>query len=394
MGGMCPSMHQCVIGLGARDIALAVSRGARAVSARERAVECKQCDVLTIKKCGTNQARWHGKSFVERRRNFDMRIITVSLSVLAAVLTLPLAGAQAQNSYPNQPVKIIAANTAGTAVDVLTRIIAHNMTKHFGQQVVVENRPGGGGTIGADAVARSTPDGYTLLVVSPPLQVITPNLRTNLPYDPFKSFIPISLVSTTDNVLIGSPKLPVKDVKGLIELAKKNPGKLKAGNGGTGFQSHLANLMFANAAGIKLLDVAYKGAQFVTGVAAGESDVAIGPLPAVISAVRSNAVVPMAIAADKRSSQLPDTPTMKEVGLDFTSNGWTGIMAPAGTPPQVIAKLSDALTKTLADPETQEQLRKAGGEPWGTSPEEAVKIIKEEFERYGKVIRDNKISLN
>lgn len=316
------------------------------------------------------------------------------LGLFAAALAMPLAAAQAQTSYPTQPVKIIAANTAGTAVDVLTRILANNMSKHLGQQVVVENRPGGGGTIGADAVARSTPDGYTLLVVSPPLQVITPNLRKNLPYDPFKSFIPISLVSTTDNVLVSSPKLPVKDIKALVEHAKKNPGKLKAANGGTGFQSHLANLMFANAAGIDVLHVAYKGAQYVTGIAAGESDLAIGPLPAVMSAIRGNAVVPMGIAADKRSSQLPDTPTMKEIGLDFTSNGWTGIMAPAGTPPEVIKKLSDAILKTVADPVTQEQLRRAGGEPWGTTPEEAVKVIKEEFERYGKVIRDNNISVN
>jgi tripartite-type tricarboxylate transporter receptor subunit TctC len=323
-----------------------------------------------------------------------MNTFTRGLSILAAALVLPLSGAAAQTSFPTQPIRIVAANTAGTAVDVLTRIIANNMSKHVGQQVVVENRPGGGGTIGADAVARSTPDGYTLLVVSPPLQVITPNLRKNLPYDPFKSFIPISLVSTTDNVLIASPKLPVKNIKELIEHAKKNPGKLKAANGGTGFQSHLANLMFANAAGIDVLHVAYKGAQFVTGVAAGESDLAIGPMPAVISAIRGNAVNSMGIAAEKRSSQLPDTPTMKEIGLDFTSNGWTGIMAPAGTPPDVIKKLSEAILKTLADPVTQDQLRKAGGEPWGTTPEEAVKIIQEEFERYGKVIRDNNISVN
>lgn len=323
-----------------------------------------------------------------------MKKIAARLCVLAAALTLPAAGAQAQNNYPNQPVKIVAANTAGTAVDVMARLLAHGLTGELGQQFVVENRPGGGGTIGADAVVRSPHDGYTLLIISPPLQVITPNLRKNLPYDPFKSFQPISLFAVTDNVLIGHPKAP-KTVEGIVAYAKANPGKLKMGNGGTGFQAHLANLMFASQAGIDALHVAYKGGAYVQGVAGGEVELAMAPLPLAMPTIKSGATNAIAVASLKRASQLPDTPTFDEAGLKgFESGGWTGLVAPAGVPKEIITKLSNAITKLLKDEKVRAQFIAAGAAPWGTTPEQTVKIIEEEYERYGKIIRDNNITVN
>jgi len=323
-----------------------------------------------------------------------MRKFTTGLGLLAAAFLMPLADAQAQSNYPNQPVKIVAANTAGTAVDVMARLLAHGLSNELGQQFVVENRPGGGGTIGADAVVRSPHDGYTLLVISPPLQVITPNLRKNLPYDPFKSFQPISLFAVTDNVLVAHPKLP-KTVKELVAFGKANPGKLKMGNGGTGFQAHLANLMFATQAGINALHVAYKGGAYVLGVAGGEVELAMAPLPLAMPAIRSGTVNAIAVASKKRASQLPDVPTFDEAGIkDFESGGWTGLVAPANVPKEVVTKLSNAITKLLKDEKLRAQFIAAGAEPWGTSPEETAKIIQDEYQRYGKIIRDNNITAN
>jgi len=323
-----------------------------------------------------------------------MKTFTRRAALIIAAAALPLGGAAAQTNWPTQPVKIVAANTAGTAVDVLTRILAQGLGHELGQQFVVENRPGGGGTIGADAVARSPADGYTLLVISPPLQVITPNLRKNLPYDPFKSFSPVSLFASTDNVLIANPKLP-KSLKEIIAQAKASPGKIKMGNGGTGFQAHLANLLFATQAGIDVLHVPYKGGAYVQGVAAGEVDLAMGPLPAVIPVIRAGTANAIGVASLKRSGELPDTPTFDESGLKgFESGGWTGITAPSGVPKEIVAKLSQAIAKVLKDEKVRAQLTAAGGAPWGTTPEESVKIIEQEYERYGKIIRDNNVTTN
>lgn len=315
--------------------------------------------------------------------------------LLAAILLLPSAGAQAQTNYPTQPVKIVAANTAGTAVDVLSRVLAQRLPPHLGQMAVVENRPGGGGAIGADAVARSNPDGYTVLVISPPLVAITPHLRKNLPYDPFKSFIPVTLFAATDNILVGNPKSPATSIKNVLDYAKKNPGKLKMAHAGIGFQNHLANLMFVSRTGIDVLQVAYKGAAGTQSVAAGETDLAFATVPSALPAIKAGALIPLGVSSMKRSTILPDAPTIHESGVEnFVSGGWTGLAVPAGTPPDVVKKLSEAVRKALADPETQEMMRRAGGEPWGTTPEEAAAEIKKQSDLYGKVIKDHKITLN
>jgi tripartite-type tricarboxylate transporter receptor subunit TctC len=314
---------------------------------------------------------------------------------LAAALLMPQSGALAQATYPTQPVKIVAANTAGTAVDVLARVLAQRLPPHLGQMAVVENRAGGGGAIGADAVARSNPDGYTVLVISPPLVAITPHLRSNLPYDPFKSFIPVTLFAATDNILVGNPKSPATSVKAALDYAKKNPGKLKMAHAGIGFQNHLANLMFVSRTGIDVLQVAYKGAAGTQSVAAGETDFAFATVPSALPAIRAGALVPLGVSSMKRSTILPDAPTIHEAGVEnFVSGGWTGLAVPAGTPREVVDALNEAVRKALADPETQDMLRRAGGEPWGTTPEEAMATIKQESDLYGKVIKEHNITLN
>lgn len=309
-------------------------------------------------------------------------------------LMLSHAAAFAQADYPKQPVRIVVANTAGTAGDNLVRIVAHKLSETMGQQFVIMNHPGAGGTIGAELAARSAPDGYTLLQTSTPLQVIAPHLRKNLKYDSIKDFVPLVIFAKTENVLVATPNLPFKTVKDVVDHAKANPGKLKMANAGIGFQSHLANVMFTNATGIKALHVAYKGAASMQGVMTGESDLTIAPLPAIIGMVRSGGVRAIATTGTERTVQLPDIPTVAESGLPgFAASGWNGLLLPAGTPPEIVAKLTDGLVKVLNDPGVREQLQRAGGDPWVVTGDEMAKVIRRDYDLYGDLIRKENITL-
>jgi len=224
--------------------------------------------------------------------------------------------------------------------------------------------------------------------------VIAPHLRRNLKYDSIKDFAPLVIFAKTENVLVANPGLPFRTVKDVIDYAKANPGKLKMANAGIGFQSHLANVMFANATDIKVLHVAYKGAASMQGVMTGESDLTIAPLPAIIGMVRSGGVRPIATTGAERTVQLPDTPTVAESGLPgFAASGWNGLLLPAGTPPEIIARLTDGLVKVLNDPGVREQLQRAGGDPWVVTGDEMAKVIRTEYKLYGDLIRKENITL-
>lgn len=315
-------------------------------------------------------------------------------AVAIAALMFPLAAALAQGSYPNAPVRIIVANTPGTAGDNLVRIVATKLGEVMGQQFYITNHPGAGGTIGADMAARAAPDGYTLLQTSTPLQVIAPHLRKNLKYDSQKDFIPLVIFAKTENVLVANAGLPFRTVKEVIDYAKANPGKLKMANAGIGFQSHLANVMFSNAADINVLHVAYKGAASMQGVLTGESDLTIAPLPAIIGLIRNGGVRAIASTGTERTTQLPDVPTIAESGLPgFAASGWNGLLLPAGTPKEIVAKLIEGLTKVLGDPTVREQLQRGGGDPWLVTGDEMAKVIRTEYDLYGELIRKEKITL-
>jgi tripartite-type tricarboxylate transporter receptor subunit TctC len=306
-----------------------------------------------------------------------------------------LVAAFAQSDYPKQPIRIIVANTPGTAVDTLVRVLAPRMSQALGQQVYVENRAGAGGSIGAEAAARSAPDGYTILATSTPLQVIAPHLRKNLRYDPFNDFIPLTMFARTENVIIMHPPLPMKSVQDIIDFAKKHPGKLKMSNAGIGFQSHLANVMFTTMADIEVLHVPYKGASSSNSVMTGESDLTISPLPSVFSMIKAGSVRPVAVTGLQRSPVAPDLPTINETGVPgYQASGWSGFVLPKGTPKPIVDKLTDAMVVTLNDPETRDQLLRAGGEPWLLTGSGMGKVMQEEFERYGDVIRKAKITLD
>jgi len=309
----------------------------------------------------------------------------VCVLVAASALGVPSAIGQ---SYPTKPIRLIIANTTGTSVDTLARVLGVRLGEELGQQVVSDNRAGAGGLIGAEIVANSPPDGYTLLISSTGMQVITPQIYKKLNYDPVKSFAPLSLFAVTQNILVVNPTLPVNSVKELIAYAKVNPGKLNMSNAGSGFQSHLAGVLFVHATGIDVHQVPYKGGASLIAVIANESQFTIAPSPAVMAHVRSGRMRALASGGEKRSPQTPDLPTISEAGVPgYVSTGWAGLMAPKGVAKPVFDKLYASLVKVVNQPATRELLERQGGDPVTTTPAEFIKLINEEYARFGEAIK-------
>jgi len=310
-----------------------------------------------------------------------------TLAVLVNLQPLPASAAQT-TSYPTKPVRVIIANTTGTSVDTLSRVLAVKMSDVLGEQMVVDNRAGAGGTIGAEIAAQSTPDGYTLFLTSTGVQVVSPQLYKKLNYHPTNDFEPISLFAITQNILVVNPTLPFKSVKDLLAYAKTNPGKLNMSNAGSGFQSHLAGLLFTHMAKIDVLHVPYKGGASLTAVVANEAQFTIAPGPAVMGHVRSGRLRAIATGGEKRSSITPELPTIIESGVPgFVSTGWAGLMAPKKTPKPILDKLHATLVRVVNDPVTREQLERQGGEPTITTPAEMIAFINKEYERFGQAIK-------
>lgn len=305
-----------------------------------------------------------------------------------AVSTSMAATALAQTAYPNQAVKFVVGNVAGSSSDTIARVLTGSLTQILGQQALVINQPGAGGTIAAEAVARAAPDGYTIKVTSTQAHAISPHLYTKAKYKPLEDFVPITMVARTENILVVAPQQPFKTVADIIAFAKKNPGKLNMANAGPGSQSHLAAAMFAHLAGIDVLHVPYKGAASVTAVVANQNELTLTPMPATAAHINSGRLRAIAVGGAARSAVLPQIPTIAESGLkDFNSSGWTGLVAPKGTPDAVIAKLREAVVKALAEPQTKEAMVRAGGEPWATTPQEMWKFVAEDIKRYAQAVK-------
>ena len=320
-------------------------------------------------------------------RNALRIMLGYTLAVLVNLQPVP-AGAAQTTSYPTKPVRVIIANTTGTSVDTLSRVLAVKMSDILGEQMVVDNRAGAGGTIGAEIAAHATPDGYTLFLTSTGVQVVSPQLYKKLNYHPIKDFEPISLFAITQNILVVNPTLPFKSVKDLLAYAKTNPGKLNMSNAGSGFQSHLAGLLFTHTAKIDVLHVPYKGGASLTAVVANEAQFTIAPGPAVMGHVRSGRLRAIATGGEKRSSITPELPTIIESGVPgFVSTGWAGLMAPKNTPKPILDKLHATLVQVVNDPVTREQLERQGGEPTITTPAEMIAFINKEYERFGQAIK-------
>jgi tripartite-type tricarboxylate transporter receptor subunit TctC len=277
------------------------------------------------------------------------------------------------------------------------RVVATKMSELLGEQMVVDNRTGAGGTIGAAIVAHAEADGYTLFGAATASQVIGPQLYKKLvTYDPFRDFAPISMFAVTQNILVVNPKLPFKTVKDLVAYARANPGKLNWANAGSGFQSHLAGVLFTHMAGIDALHVPYKGAgASLSAVIGGESGVTIVPAPSVMGHIRSGLLRPLAMGGEKRSPVAPEIPTIIESGVPgYVSNGWAGLMAPSKTPKAIQSKLYDTLVRAIKDPETNAAMTKLGAEPLTSTAAEYAAVVKRDWKAFGDAIRVSGIQPN
>ncbi len=315
------------------------------------------------------------------------RATTVSLALAGVVAGLS-AGAWAQGAYPSRPVRLIIANTPGTSVDTLARVMAVKLGEELGAQLVSDNRGGAGGIIGAEIAARSAPDGYTLLVSSTGMQVITPQIYKGLSYDPIRDFAQVSLVAVTQNMLVVNASVPVNSVKDLIALANAQPGKLNMSNAGSGFQSHLAGVLFTHMTGINVQHVPYKGGASLVAVIANEAQFTIAPMPAVMGHVRAGKMRAIATGGDRRSQIVPELPTIAEAGVPgYVSTGWMGLLTPKGISKPVFNHVYSAVHRTLKDPATREQMQRQGGEPMSSTPQEFLQLIREETERFRLAIK-------
>ena len=308
-------------------------------------------------------------------------------TVLAFVLALASTLANAQDAWPSRPVRFILPFPPGGGTDILGRLIAERLSAHLGQPVVTENRGGAGGNVGAEAAARSAPDGYTIVLVAPSL-AISPTLYSKLNYDPVKDFAPVSLVATVPNVMVTQPSMPAQ-LSEFIAFAKTKPGALNFGSGGAGTSNHLAGELFNLVTGAKLVHVPYKGVNLaMQDVLAGNVHLVFIGIPAAAPHIKAGKLRALAIVAPQRSSALPDVPTVAEAGLrNFEVTTWYGVLAPAGTPRNVINRLNGELLKIMHSAELKEKLAATGTEPLTSTPEEFADYIKREIAKWGDVIR-------
>ena len=316
-----------------------------------------------------------------------VRVPGCLLFALAAACAAMLQPAAAQQ-YPSRPIRMIAPSGAGGPVDVIGRIVSQGLSDTIGQQVVVENRVGAAGLIGTEFVVKAPPDGYTLLFgFSGPLAIV-PNLNPNTPYDPLKDLVAVSQVAAAPYVLLVHPSVPASSIKQLVALAKARPGKMNFGSGGTGVGIHMAGELFNLAAGVKIVHVPYKGAApAMTALMAGEVDMMFNGVSAALGHIHSGRVRALAVGGDKRSSLLPELPTIAESGLTFNTTGWYGVLAPRATPQALVARLHGELARALNTAALKEQFVKQGVEAVGSTPEQFAALIRAEFNQWAKVIK-------
>jgi tripartite-type tricarboxylate transporter receptor subunit TctC len=299
--------------------------------------------------------------------------------------------AAAQLDYPTRAIHFITPFPPGGSLDPLTRMSAQKLSEIWGQPAVVENRPGGNTIIGTNAVAKAAPDGYTILVAGTP-HVVNPSLFPT-PYDAIKDFAPIATIARSRQILVVNPSLPVKNLQELIALAKAKPGQLSFGSSGTGNTNHLAGELFCSLAGVKMQHIPYKGAgPAIIDLISGQLQLSFHVPISVIPHIKSGRLKPLAISGKTRAPALPQVPTIAEAGLPaFEIAGWTGLFAPAGTPKEIIDKISSEMARILAMPEIVEKLVNQGLEPLISNPEQFAALLKSDMAKFAKLIKDANI---
>lgn len=309
------------------------------------------------------------------------------LKVFAAAMALVVSQAVAQG-YPSKPVHAIISFTPGSSTDIVGRIVMQKVSEYWGQPVVAENRAGAGGSIGAAVVARAAPDGYTLLIDSA-AHSITPAIYAKLPYDTLKDFVDIAPLAVQPNVLVVAGTSSIRSVADLVAAAKAKPGGLNFGNAGIGSGTHLSTEKFISGAGIAVTQIPFKGTpEVVTALLGGSVDCYWAPISAAMSNIRSGKLRPLAVSTPKRNSQLADVPTTGEAGVpNANSPLWFGLWAPAGTTPEVVAKISADVRRAIADPGVREKLAGLGNDTMDMAPDEFARFVRAEMEDYARVVK-------
>jgi len=315
------------------------------------------------------------------------RTLTLAMLATGALALAPLA-AQAQ-AFPSKSLTMIVPFSPGGTTDILARVVGAFMAKDLGQPVIIDNRPGAGGNIGAQMVARAAPDGYTILMGTVGTHAINQSLYKKMPFDPIKDFAPITRVALVPNLLVANPSQPFKTVKELIAYAKANPGKVTFASSGSGTSIHLSGEMFQQMAGVEMQHIPYKGsAPALTDLLGGQTAIMFDNMPSVIGHVRAGKLRPIAVTTPTRSPALPDVPTIAESGVpNYSATSWFGILAPAATPAPIIAKLNASILKALADPEVKKKLAEQGAEPHGEKPEQFAEFIRSETAKWGQTVK-------
>jgi len=315
-----------------------------------------------------------------------MKLRAILFTALCTFMTAALA-----QQWPAKPLRIIVPYPPGGTSDILARALSPGLQAAFGQVVVVENKPGATGNVGADFVAKSPPDGYTLLLADIGSLAISPSVFATLPFDPVKDFAPVVMVAYSPHILAAHPSVPAGNVKELVAYAKANPDKLNFAVSGIGGANHLAGIDFAQRTGIKWTYIPYKGgSQAITDVMGGQAQVLFNGMLATYPAVKEGKLKAIAVSSAKRFSAAPDIPTVAEGGVPgFETGSWQGIVAPAGTPPEVVNKLHATVTKILATPEMKDRLDKAGAEVRPQTPAQFGAFIAAEKARWAKVVKDS-----
>jgi len=321
------------------------------------------------------------------------RAIVVAIALLSS---LGVSGTYAQGSYPNKPIRWVVPYAPGGGTDLIARPLATKLSEVLGYSIVYENRPGGGGLIAGELVARATPDGYTLLVGAGNTHIFATLLYDKIPYDPVKDYAPITNFVEVPNILVARPTFQSRTVQDIIAYGKANPGKINWASSGNGAGGHLGLVLFAQNVGIKVTHIPYKGAGPATAaVLGGESDLLFANAGVFISHIKAGKLRGMGVAAPKRLGILPDLPTFAEVGVANVENGsMYGLLAPAGTPKPIVDKLQAELAKIIHSPESLARLESVGAFAVGNTPAQFTQYLQREVQKWGKIVRDHGIKAN
>ena len=316
------------------------------------------------------------------------------LCILALLALVALAApATAQDSFPSRPIKFVVPLAAGGGIDFTARVTAQKLSEVIGQQVVVENQGGGGGSIGVNQVVRATPDGYTLLYHSV-TGIVNAAVAKDLPFDYLRDLVPVALVTRFAAVMVINPTVPAKDLKEFIALAKANPGKYSYGSSGAGTGIHLASELFKLTAGVDIVHVPYRGnAGVMPDLLAGRIQMLIDGVPPQVKNIEADSVRALGVLSRSRTAALPNVPTMIEQGLDYEVPYWTAVYAPAATPKPIVKKLSAEIARTMKDAEVLGKLRNAGTEAVGSTPAEMDAFNRQQFELYRKIVQNPNLKL-